>query len=271
MGRLEGKRIAVVATDGFELSEYTSPKDALMSEGARVEVIAPHSGSIKSWRERNWGESVDVDAEVEKADADDYDALLLPGGVMNPDQLRSNPAIVDFVSQFVKDRKPIAAICHGPWTLIETGAVDGRRMTSYPSLKTDLINAGAKWTDEAFVIDRGLVTSRSPGDLPVFNEKMIEVFGEGPVEASSVEEEDETEDTPEDEAHAVEATAVLERSVGVAPEPSPEPAPAPRPKRKQPASTGARAKAAPRKSAKVQGQRPRGAKQAPRRRAPKRH
>jgi protease I len=251
MGRLEGKRIAVLATDGFEQSELTSPKSALEGEGAKVEVIAPHEGTIRGWKEKNWGDTVDVTFALEAANPADYDALMLPGGVMNPDKLRSNPAAVDFVSAFVQARKPIAAICHAPWTLINAGAVDGRRMTSYGSIKVDLINAGAKWTDEPFVIDRGLVTSRNPGDLPVFNEKMIEVILEGPI----AEEEFFAEDSEDDE------DAPVER-------PAPVRAAAPKRKKKAAPTTGARAKASARKGAKHTA--PRGAKQAPRRRSPKR-
>lgn len=181
MGRLNGKRIAILATDGFEQSELSSPKHALENEGAKVEVISPHLGTIRGWKDKNWAESIEVTSMLGAADPADYDALMLPGGVMNPDHLRSTPAAVEFVAAFVEARKPIAAICHGPWTLIEAGAAYGRKMTSYHSIKTDLINAGAEWVDEAFVIDRGVVTSRSPNDLPVFNEKMIEVFAEGQV------------------------------------------------------------------------------------------
>ncbi|MBS1150052.1 MAG: PfpI family intracellular protease [Myxococcaceae bacterium] len=264
MGRLEGKRVAVLATDGFEQSELTSPRKALEAEGAKVEVVAPHVGSIRGWKDKNWGDSVEVAVVLESARPELYDALLLPGGVMSPDQLRRIPAAIDFVGKFVAARKPIAAICHGPLTLVEAGAVDGRRMTSYASIKTDLINAGAKWEDEPYVIDRGLVTSRSPGDLPVFNEKMIEVFAQGPIVEEPVAEEAEEEEVEVEGAPAAEPEPAGGERVLVAP----PPAPARRPKRKKVASTGARAKATPRKNGRHP--KPRGAKQAPRRRAPKR-
>ncbi len=225
MGRLDGKRIAVLATDGFEQSELISPKTALEAEGAQVDVVSPHEGEIRGWNHKDWGENVRVSTTIEAADVDVYDALMLPGGVMNPDQLRANPSAVEFVRHFVGARKPIAAICHGPWTLIETGALEGRKVTSYASIKTDLINAGALWSDAPFVVDRGLVTSRKPDDLPVFNEQMIALFEAGPV--------------PEEKV-------------------------APRPKRKKgAASTGARGR-------KVATHTPRGSKQPPRLRAPKR-
>jgi protease I len=180
MGQLESKKIAILATDGFEQSELTSPRKALEHEGAIVEVIAPHEGTIRGWKEKNWAESAEVTRKLEDASAQSYDALVLPGGVMNPDQLRSNETALQFVKAFVEARKPIAAICHGPWTLVETGMLKGRQVTSYRSLKTDLTNAGARWVDEAVVSDRGLVTSRTPGDLLEFNQKMIEVFALGP-------------------------------------------------------------------------------------------
>ncbi len=183
MGKLNGKTIAILATDGYEQSELMSPKHALEAEGARVDVIAPHEGRIRGWKDKNWAEAVDVTSTIEMTDAGSYDALMLPGGVMNPDQLRSDQAAVAFVGAFVGAKKPIAAICHGPWTLIEAGAVKGLRMTSYPSIKTDLINAGAKWVDETVVVDRGIVTSRKPDDLPAFNQLMVEVFAAGGVAA----------------------------------------------------------------------------------------
>jgi len=179
-GTLEGKRVAILATDGFEQAELLEPLKALREAGATVEVVSPRSGRIKGWRHTEWGSDVEVDVELGRADADNYDALMLPGGVMNPDHLRSNRSAVQFVQEFVDARKPIAAICHGPWTLIETGAVKGRRMTSWPSLRTDLRNAGADWVDEEVVVDHGLVTSRKPDDLPAFNRRMIEEFAEGP-------------------------------------------------------------------------------------------
>ncbi len=177
--RLLNKRIAAVVDDGFEQVELTKPKQALEEEGAIVDIISPRSGSVKGWQHTDWGDKLDVDLPLADANADDYDALLLPGGVMNPDRLRMNPDAVRFVKAFVDSGKPIAAICHGPWTLIETGAVRGRTMTSWPSLATDLRNAGANWVDRECVVDNGLVTSRKPDDIPEFNKKMIEEFAEG--------------------------------------------------------------------------------------------
>lgn len=180
--RLEGKRVAILATDGFEQSELLEPLKALREAGAIAEIVSPKSGKIRGWKHTDWGQEVDVDVELSKADADDYDALVLPGGVMNPDHLRANRSAVQFVKDFNDARKPIAAICHGPWTLIEAGAVKGRQITSWPSLRTDLTNAGAKWVDQEVVIDQGLVTSRKPDDLPAFCRKMIEEIAEGPHE-----------------------------------------------------------------------------------------
>jgi len=179
-GILEGKRVAILATDGFEQSELLEPLNALRQAGATVDVVSPRSDRIKGWNHTEWGRDVEVDVDLGRADAADYDALVLPGGVMNPDHLRSNRSAVQFVQDFVDAHKPIAAICHGPWTLIETGMVKGRRMTSWPSLSTDLRNAGADWVDEEVVVDQGLVTSRKPDDLPAFNRRMIEEFAEGP-------------------------------------------------------------------------------------------
>jgi len=177
--KLEACRVAILATDGFEQSELFEPKKALEDAGAEVHIVSLKSGSIKAWNHTDWGKTIDVDITVSNAKAEDFDALVLPGGVMNPDTLRGDQKAVDFVKAIAQAGKPIAAICHGPWTLIEAGVVQGRRMTSYHTLKTDLINAGAKWIDEAVVTDHGLVTSRKPDDLPVFCEKMIEEFAEG--------------------------------------------------------------------------------------------
>jgi protease I len=176
---LEGKRIAVLATDGFEQSELLRPRRALDEAGATTEVVSPKTGAIKGWDHHNWGAEVAVDVPLKRAKAEHYDGLLLPGGVMNPDQLRLEPAAVEFVRKFFEAGKPVAAICHGPQMLIEAGVVHDRRLTSYPSLKTDLQNAGAEWVDEPVVVDQGLVTSRKPDDIPRFNEKMIEEFAEG--------------------------------------------------------------------------------------------
>lgn len=172
-------RVAILATDGFEESELLEPMKALKEAGAKVTIVALKSGKIKGWKHTDWGKEIPVDLVVEDADAADFDALLLPGGVMNPDQLRMSSAAVAFVREFADTGKPIAAICHGPWTLIEADVVNGRTMTSWPSIKSDLINAGANWVDEEVVVDQGLVTSRKPDDIPAFNKKMIEEFAEG--------------------------------------------------------------------------------------------
>jgi protease I len=176
---LKGKTIVILATDGFEEDELLKPLKALREAGAEVEIVSLKPGKIKAWKDGNWGASVDVDQSIEEVDVDDFDALMLPGGVINSDKLRMNENAVDFVVDFVNRDKPIAAICHAPWILIEAGMVEERRMTSWPSLKTDLYNAGANWVDEQVVSDRGLITSRKPADLPAFNEKMIEVFAQG--------------------------------------------------------------------------------------------
>jgi protease I len=177
--QLKTKRVAVLVANGFEESEFTKPVEALTKAGASVEVISINPGKITSWKEKNWGSEFNVDKSIAEVKARDYDALVLPGGVMNPDQLRTNSRVVQFVDDFFMQAKPIAAICHGPWTLIETGKLIGKRVTSFPSLKTDLINAGAEWVDEEVVVDNGLVTSRSPQDLPAFCNKMLEEISEG--------------------------------------------------------------------------------------------
>jgi protease I len=175
---LQNKRVAVLAEHGFEQSELTEPKKALEQAGATVEVISPQA-KIKGWQKGNWGDEIQVDRKLDEAKAEQYDALLLPGGVMNPDKLRLHEKAIQFIRHFVDTGKPIAAICHGPWPLIDAGGVKGRKMTSWPSLKTDLTNAGAQWVDQEVVTDRGLVTSRKPDDIPAFNRKMIEEFAEG--------------------------------------------------------------------------------------------
>ncbi len=177
--KLNGKRVAILATDGFEQSELFEPKQALEEAGAEVFVVAPKEGSIRAWSKKDWGESCGVDMTLDIANPAEFDALVLPGGVMSPDTLRINDKAIEFIQGFTNSGKPIAAICHGPWTLIETGFVDGRTLTSWPSIKTDLINAGAQWVDRSVVVDNGLVTSRKPDDLADFNRKMIEEFCEG--------------------------------------------------------------------------------------------
>src|SRR5580698_3897345 len=168
--KLKGKKVAILATDGFEQVELTEPKKALEEAGATTQVISPRSGSIKGWKFTDWGETVKVDKPLDQAKVADYDALVLPGGVINPDHLRMEPKAVAFVKEFVQSGKPVAAICHGPWTLIEAGVVKGRTMTSWPSLKTDLKNAGANWVDKEVVLDSNFITSRKPDDLLAFNQ-----------------------------------------------------------------------------------------------------
>jgi protease I len=173
--RLSGRSIAILATDGFEQSELTEPKRLLEEAGAEVSVIAPGGAStIKGWDKKDWGKSVDVDVALADADEADYDALVLPGGVMNPDKLRLESAAVKLIKAFGESGKPIAAICHGPWTLIDAALVEGRTMTSWPSLRTDLENAGATWEDREVVHDGQLITSRKPDDIPAFAQKLID-------------------------------------------------------------------------------------------------
>ena len=179
--KLSGKKVAILATDGFEQVELTSPKNELEKHGATVHIVSPkgEGESIKAWKDGNWGIEVKVHKDVANASADDYDALVLPGGVINPDNLRTNEDAVNFTRNFFKQHKPVAAICHGPQMLIEADVVDGREMTSFKSIKKDLVNAGANWKDEEVVTDEGLVTSRNPDDLPAFNDKLVEEVYEG--------------------------------------------------------------------------------------------
>jgi protease I len=177
-GILQGKKVAILVTDGFEQSELLEPRKALDEAGATTQVVSPAGKRVKGWNHKEWGNEVPVDVALDSANAEEFDALLLPGGVMNPDQLRMNPKAVEFVKHFADAGKPMAAICHGPWTLLEAGAVRGRTMTSWPSLKTDLKNAGATWVDKEVVTDQGLVTSRKPDDIPAFNGEMIRLFAE---------------------------------------------------------------------------------------------
>jgi len=175
---LQGQRVAILAADGFEQSELLEPKQALEAAGAKTSIVSPENGSVKGWNDKQWGKSLPVDVPLASAKADQFDALLLPGGVMNPDKLRMDPEAVKFVKAFVDAGKPVAAICHGPWTLVEADAVRGRKLTSWPSLKTDIRNAGGTWTDEEVVVDKGLVTSRKPADIPAFNREMIRLFAQ---------------------------------------------------------------------------------------------
>ena len=177
--QLAGKRVAALVANGFEQVELFDPREALESAGATVDVISPESGKVKGWNHTEWGKEIEVDTKLDDARAGDYDALLLPGGVMNPDHLRMNPKAVEFVKRFFDDGKPIAVICHGPWTLVEADVVRDLTITSYPSVKKDLQNAGARWVDREVVVDRGVVSSRKPDDIPAFNQKMIEEFAEG--------------------------------------------------------------------------------------------
>lgn len=170
--KLKGKRVAIVATDGFEQLELTEPQKFLKNEGADVDVISLKSGSIKGWNKTDWGDNVDVDKVIDEVQVAQYDALVLPGGQINPDKLRMEPSVVNFVREFMNSGKVVAAICHGPWTLIEADTVRGKNMTSWPSLKTDLRNAGAQWQDSEVVVDGNLITSRKPEDLPAFNQKI---------------------------------------------------------------------------------------------------
>lgn len=179
MASLSNRKVAILTEEGFEQVELTSPKAALEAAGAKVDVISPKSGKIKAWDKTNWGIEINVDKQLDTVSPDDYDALVLPGGVLNPDKLRQNKEAVAFVSAFLDEGKPVAAICHGPQMLIETGMIGGRTLTSYPSLQTDLKNAGAHWIDQEVVVDNGLVTSRTPADLEAFNRKAIEEIGEG--------------------------------------------------------------------------------------------
>lgn len=179
MAQMKDLKVAILTEHGVEQIELTSPREALLEAGVEVHVISPQEGEVKAWDQDDWGIRVKVDKTLGEAKAEDYDAIMLPGGVMNPDDLRQNAEAIRFIRHFLETRKPVAAICHAPQSLIETGMLNGRTLTSYPSIKTDLINAGANWVDEEVVVDNGLVTSRSPKDLPAFNKKMMEEFAEG--------------------------------------------------------------------------------------------
>ncbi|NTE05058.1 type 1 glutamine amidotransferase [Agrobacterium tumefaciens] len=179
MGQLSNRTIAVLSESGFEEVELTEPVKRLKEEGATVHIISSKSGKIKAWDQDHWSIEVDVDKTITEANADDYHGLLLPGGVINPDELRVNEDAIAFVKSFFAAGKPVAAICHGPQTLINAEVVEGRKLTSVKNISKDLINAGALWSDEEVVVDQGLVTSRTPEDLPAFNDKIVEEFAEG--------------------------------------------------------------------------------------------
>jgi PfpI family intracellular protease len=173
---LKGLNVAILVTDGFEQVELTEPRKAIDEAGGKTQIVSPKDEQVRAWKFTDWGIELPVDMKLQDAQPDDFDALLLPGGVINPDTLRIDPKAVAFVKAFFDDGKPVAAICHGPWTVIEAGAARGRRITSWPSLKTDLKNAGADWVNEQVVVDKGLVTSRSPDDIPAFNAEVIKLF-----------------------------------------------------------------------------------------------
>lgn len=176
---LNGKRVAILATDGVEQVELTQPRQALDAAGALTMVVSPKEGTIKGWQHDRWGDQIKVDLPLREARSSEFDALLIPGGVMNPDTLRLEKQAVDFVRAFFSEGKPVAAICHGPWLLVEAGVLRGRMVTSWPSLQTDIRNAGGDWVDREVVTDEGLVTSRKPDDIPAFSAKMVEEFAEG--------------------------------------------------------------------------------------------
>lgn len=178
MKKLNGLKVAILITDGFEQSEMTEPKKALDEAGAQTFIISLKTGKVKGWKHTQWGDEFAIDKEITQVKSEEFDALLLPGGVLNPDQLRMNSEAVNFVKSFVKSNKPIAAICHGPWTLIDAEGVKGKTLTSWPSIKKDLMNAGAKWVDQEVAKDEHLITSRKPDDIPAFNIAMIELFSQ---------------------------------------------------------------------------------------------
>lgn len=184
MSKLDNKRVAILATDGFEEVELAEPRKALEEAGADTFIVAPDSNIIKAWNRGKWSDPYEVDIPLEKANPEDFDALLIPGGVINPDKLRTNIKAVQFATHFLHSNKPVAAICHGSQLLIETNALRGVKMTSYESIKTDLINAGANWVDQEVVVDHGLTTSRNPSDIPAFNARMIKEFSRRAVRAT---------------------------------------------------------------------------------------
>lgn len=176
---LKGKKVAILATNGFEQSELEIPRDRLKEHGVAVDIVSPESGEITGWNKKDWGTAVKVDVTLDKASANDYDAIVLPGGQINPDLLRVNEKALGFIRAFYDQKKVIAAVCHAPWLLIETGIIKGRKATSYKSIKTDVINAGGKWEDSEVVTDQGIITSRNPGDLEAFSKKIMEEIEEG--------------------------------------------------------------------------------------------
>lgn len=184
--QLKDRRVAILATDGFEKSELFKPLNALKKEGATVDIVSIKEGSIKSWDGKNWGEPIEVDKLVANANEADYNSLVLPGGLINPDTLRTHEEALEFIRSFFKSGKPVAAICHAPWLLISAKVIENRKVTSYKSIKDDLVNAGANWVDEEVVVDEGLVTSRNPNDLPAFIDKVIEETKEGKHEEQKV-------------------------------------------------------------------------------------
>ena len=184
MSTLSGKKIAIITENGFEEVELTSPKQALEAAGAQVDIVSPQREKVRAWDHDHWSIVLPVDVQLKDARPEDYDALMVPGGVLNPDTMRMNKDCVEFAQHFLEAGKPVAAICHGPQLLIETGMLKGRKMTSYASVQTDLKNAGVEWVDQEVVVDKGLVTSRSPKDLEAFNKKMIEEIREGVHEAA---------------------------------------------------------------------------------------
>ncbi len=175
--QLEGMRVAILVDNGFELSELESPREALERAGAQTSIVSPQAGKVRGWQSGQWSDQLNVDVPLGKARADEFDALLLPGGVMSADRVRMSPSAVDFVRSFFDEQKPVAVICHGAWVIVEAGKASGRRITSWSSLKTDLRNAGAEWVDEEVVVDGNLVSSRKPGDIPAFNREILRVFG----------------------------------------------------------------------------------------------
>ncbi|HVT54680.1 MAG TPA: type 1 glutamine amidotransferase domain-containing protein [Xanthobacteraceae bacterium] len=176
---VKGKKVAILATNGFEQSELEVPRDRLQEHGVEVKIVSPESGEITGWQNKDWGSPVKVDITLDQASANDFDALVLPGGQINPDLLRVNEKALNFIRAFYQQKKVIAAVCHAPWLLIETGIIKGRKATSYKSIKTDVINAGGKWEDSEVVTDQGIITSRNPGDLEAFSNKIMEELAEG--------------------------------------------------------------------------------------------